>query len=57
MTAEGGACNPTTMEAKAGGSEFEFEVSLGYLSRPHFDNEKLLEEERKEIWPFLYVET
>lgn len=34
-----------------------FEVSLGYLSRPHFDKEKLLEKERKEIWPFLYVET
>lgn len=40
-----------------GGSEFEFEVSLGCLSEPHFNKEKLLEVKRKEIWPFLYVET
>lgn len=51
------AYNPSHGEAKAGGSESEFEVSLGHLSRSHFNKEKLLEEKRKEIWPFLYVET
>lgn len=53
--AEGGSLESQYREAKAERSEFE--VSLGYQSRPHFNEEKLLEEKREEICPFLCVET